>query len=427
MFQWKISLLILIIFFLLIGITSVSYGATLYLFSGFFIAEPIQKIFPLFKNYVQNLSTIIVNKLIDVLYFFTSILLCVSITIFLLDTYFSYMSSQMKYLNGSGATRNNISYSIRQCDIDVKPISNKMLKFIIEKKFESYQFDQKTANIKPVVTLKEEITGKKIGFFLKEVNIFPLKLNLHTTNQLKKQLKISEKKLFLKPACIINKCSESTVELIDFPKKTFYEARNSIDFKQTSYLNTEIFFWSSYNIEEEIRFAYIPPPYNNLEKFIRLFWWFYSADKFLIMFLGAGIKFVFSSKFKTFLRRRKQVMRSQFMSGDRHINTGGGDYYESINTGGGNYIQGDYINLSQDLTQASTYIQYLIEQLQKRGTTVDVAQEQIAKDMATQAQSNPTVKDKLLKWGLSLGDATVSDVVKGTVKLAIRSAGFPLP
>ncbi|KAM3090001.1 hypothetical protein ACKFKG_31220 [Phormidesmis sp. 146-35] len=112
------------------------------------------------------------------------------------------------------------------------------------------------------------------------------------------------------------------------------------------------------------------------------------------------------------------------MSVDRHINTGGGNYIES-NTG--TYVQGNYINMGSDLSRAAAQIQDLIEQLQKKGVTVDVAQEQVARDMATQAQTNSTIKANLLKWGQSLGDATVSDVVKGAVKLAIRSAGIPLP
>jgi len=114
----------------------------------------------------------------------------------------------------------------------------------------------------------------------------------------------------------------------------------------------------------------------------------------------------------------------QVMSGDRHINTGGGNYIESNS---GVYIQGDYINMSQDLAQAATQIQDLIEQLRKKGVAVNIAQEKVADDMANQAQSNLTIKNKLLKWGQSLGDVAVSDVVKGAVKLAIRSAGIPLP
>lgn len=114
----------------------------------------------------------------------------------------------------------------------------------------------------------------------------------------------------------------------------------------------------------------------------------------------------------------------QFMSGDRHINTGGGNYVESNS---GVYVESNYIDMDQDLNQAATQIQRLIKQLQNEGMTIDVAQEQVAKDMATQAQKNSGVKDKLVKWGQTLGSATVSDVVKGAVKLAIRSAGIPLP
>lgn len=119
-----------------------------------------------------------------------------------------------------------------------------------------------------------------------------------------------------------------------------------------------------------------------------------------------------------------QIGENSTMSGDRNISTGGGNYIESNS---GTYVQGDYITMSQDLTQAAVQIQALIEQLQNRGVMIDIAQDQVAKDMAAQAQTNSTVKNKLLKWGQSLGDATVSDVVKGVVKLAIRSAGIPLP
>lgn len=114
----------------------------------------------------------------------------------------------------------------------------------------------------------------------------------------------------------------------------------------------------------------------------------------------------------------------QPMSVDRHISTGGGNYIESNN---GIYVQGNYTNMSQDLTQAATQIQDLIEQLQKQGFTVETAQEQVARDISTQAYNNSKIKDKLVKWGQSLGNAAISDVVKGAVKLAIRSAGIPIP
>ena len=113
---------------------------------------------------------------------------------------------------------------------------------------------------------------------------------------------------------------------------------------------------------------------------------------------------------------------------NRTINTGGGNYNESI---GGNYIQGNYINLSQDLTQAAAQIQDLLTQLQTQGATVETAQQKVAIDLANEAKANPTVMGKLVGWGQVLAQEaskkTVGDVVAGTVKLGLRAAGLPLP
>ncbi|WP_293360727.1 MULTISPECIES: hypothetical protein [unclassified Microcoleus] len=65
--------------------------------------------------------------------------------------------------------------------------------------------------------------------------------------------------------------------------------------------------------------------------------------------------------------------------------------------------------------------------MEKRGITVDDAQKEVAEDMATQSRNSPTMKNKLLSWAQSLADATVSDVVKETVKIAVRSVGIPIP
>ncbi len=131
------------------------------------------------------------------------------------------------------------------------------------------------------------------------------------------------------------------------------------------------------------------------------------------------------------------------MAGDQNIHTGGGSY--NIHTGGGNYnasisgnynesiagnyIQGNYISMSQDLSQAAAQIQQLLTQLRtQQGYSQEDAQQQVANDLASQAQSNPTVKDKLVKWGQSLGDAaaktTVSEAATAVVKLALALAGI---
>lgn len=123
-------------------------------------------------------------------------------------------------------------------------------------------------------------------------------------------------------------------------------------------------------------------------------------------------------------RKSLEVIKTMANKNSRTIHTGGGNYIESNS---GTYVEGSFINMSQDLAQAASQIQDLIEQLQKQGVTVNVAQEQVANEMATEAKKDPEMMNKLINWVQSLANTTVSDVVKGSVKLAIRSAGIPLP
>jgi hypothetical protein len=90
-----------------------------------------------------------------------------------------------------------------------------------------------------------------------------------------------------------------------------------------------------------------------------------------------------------------------------------------------------HINMNQDMAKVIPQIQELVEELKKQGLTTEVAKEKVAKDIATQAQSDPTKKENLIKWGQALTDKTVSTVVtdvgKEIIKSAIRLTGFPLP
>lgn len=82
--------------------------------------------------------------------------------------------------------------------------------------------------------------------------------------------------------------------------------------------------------------------------------------------------------------------------------------------------------MSQDLTHAASQIQDLLDQLRQHGVVENAAQKQVATDLASEAKKDPNVREKLQKWGESLASTTVSDVVKGIVKLACKSAGIPL-
>ena len=115
------------------------------------------------------------------------------------------------------------------------------------------------------------------------------------------------------------------------------------------------------------------------------------------------------------------------MTNNPIINTGDGIQNNGSISIAGNYIQRDFINMSQDLSQAAAQIQELLTQLQTKGYSPEDAQQQAASDLATEAQNNPTFKGKLVKWGQSLGDAAAKTTVTEVVKLALRLSGVPLP
>jgi hypothetical protein len=96
-----------------------------------------------------------------------------------------------------------------------------------------------------------------------------------------------------------------------------------------------------------------------------------------------------------------------------------------------NYIENNngfvQINMSEDLTSVAAQIQSSINCLQKKGKSPEDAEKEVAQDIVTQAQNDPTAKEKLIEWSQSIGTATVTDVAKGAVKLAIRLAGIPIP
>jgi len=102
-------------------------------------------------------------------------------------------------------------------------------------------------------------------------------------------------------------------------------------------------------------------------------------------------------------------------------------------TEGGLQSGGSLIDLSStsNLTDAAQQIQDLLQKLQESGVSVEDAKQQAANDLATQAEVNPTVMGKLVKWGQSLADTasqtTVSEAAKSIVKLALQMSGIPLP
>jgi hypothetical protein len=107
---------------------------------------------------------------------------------------------------------------------------------------------------------------------------------------------------------------------------------------------------------------------------------------------------------------------------------GGGFAAEDGFQFGGNLID---LSSTSNLTDAAQQIQELLQQLQGQGVSVEDVKQQAANDLAKQAEANPTVMGKLVKWGQSLADTAsktiVSEAAKGVVKLALQISGVPLP
>jgi len=132
----------------------------------------------------------------------------------------------------------------------------------------------------------------------------------------------------------------------------------------------------------------------------------------------------------TRLERIIEVMAEKESGNTFHINQSGAKFGGGSAIGDGAATIGGTLNdfsNAQDLTEAAAKIQALLNQLQQQGVSPESAQQQVADDLAEQAKKDDAMLGKLVKWGQKLGDATVTDVAKGVVKLALRSAGVPLP
>jgi hypothetical protein len=129
-----------------------------------------------------------------------------------------------------------------------------------------------------------------------------------------------------------------------------------------------------------------------------------------------------NKQINSFLEIFKIQAQNMSTPGNRFINTDGGNYVESNE---GTYIQGNYsyTNLPEDLSRSVNQIQQLLTQLQAQGVSQEVAMQQVATDLSTQAKTNSSLKSNLIKWGQSLGDTasktTISEAVKFVISLAL--------
>lgn len=93
----------------------------------------------------------------------------------------------------------------------------------------------------------------------------------------------------------------ATVELSDFPRSAFYEARDALELDVLPYLSTETVRWNSISIKNGIVFAYISPPFHSMRNLIAPFIGLSYIDQWLITLLGLIITAIIVPIFKPLL------------------------------------------------------------------------------------------------------------------------------
>jgi hypothetical protein len=119
-----------------------------------------------------------------------------------------------------------------------------------------------------------ELQSKNNGYFVKEVS-FTLTENPQMVN-------------------FDNQLSDGEIVLRDFPKNTFYDAANQKDLTTDEYLGNETVTWTALYVDEGIRFAYLPPPFNNIKGLLNPFIEMSNSSNGSITIFGLLVGWVFS-------------------------------------------------------------------------------------------------------------------------------------
>lgn len=87
---------------------------------------------------------------------------------------------------------------------------------------------------------------------------------------------------------------------------------------------------------------------------------------------------------------------------NRNIGTEGGNYNEQIQ-GDCINIQGNQIYLNQDLSQFTTQIQEILNQLKNQGYDAEIAEKQVINELKVKIRRDSRIKAKFLRWKKTLG------------------------
>jgi len=173
---------------------------------------------------------------------------------------------------------------VEKYSVIIEPLDLKMERFRVNEKvffYSSQEVDYINRQMNSSL-FEREVTSTNRGLILREVHIAPLQADSFGYVN----LTLPDGILLCGRLCT-DKCPKSRIELRDFPKNSFYDAKDvngSINFD--SYIDKEKITWSASNLNQGIKFAYIPSPYYYLLPVLKPFVEISSLSQLVIVLLG---------------------------------------------------------------------------------------------------------------------------------------------
>jgi len=158
---------------------------------------------------------------------------------------------------------------VQKYHVVIKPVSFQAGTFIAKE----------TITIYPDIEInlpERQITDNPRGLVLREISFLPIGTE---------ELQLPDGTPLSWPLCG-DSCPESTIELFDFPKDSFYAAKGAEGLTALPYIDTEEITWSTHNIDNGIVFAFFPPPFQYVRPIIEPFIGQFSVSKYLLGFFG---------------------------------------------------------------------------------------------------------------------------------------------
>ncbi|NEQ04746.1 MAG: hypothetical protein F6K37_01690 [Moorea sp. SIO4E2] len=203
-------------------------------------------------------------------------------------------------------------------------------------------------------------------------------------------------------------CPKSLIELVDFPVGSFLKAKDSINIEYGEpYDNSQTITWSVNNLERDIRFSYISPPFHNFRIFFEPFSKFDSLPQPLVFTFGIIITWIFTARGKPLIYIKSVAnAESKSMSEanpSKKVEISGNNFgavgsltgdNSGTFTGNQNIYQSQK---KQTLTEAAAEIQQLLEQLSQAYPTTTTAEKMtVVMEVADRIENNPTLKSRVV-------------------------------